>query len=156
MAEHSTQICHASEMAEETIKPAIGVVKMIGGDAILVLGVREDLTASDANVSWIVLTRSLVLLHRNQTQKSSRTSIILVNPSTRIILLESFDIHILSVGLLAAATNALKHADGTSTVLKYNEPPEARKPAEGWRIYVFKGKEQVGAFQSGLQQIRGI
>jgi len=45
-------------------------------------------------------------------------------------------------GLLAAATNIVKHADGTSTVLKYNEPPEARKPAEGWRIYVFKGKDQ--------------
>lgn len=53
----------------------------------------------------------------------------------------------LAVGLLAAATNIVKHADRTSTVLKYNEPPEARKPAEGWRIYVFKGKEQVGAFQ---------
>ena len=25
-----------------------------------------------------------------------------------------------------------------------HEPPEARKPAGGWRLYVFKGKEQVG------------
>lgn len=46
--------------------------------------------------------------------------------------------------MLAAATNSIKHADGTSTVLKYNEPPEARKPTGGWRLYVFKGKEQVG------------
>lgn len=30
-------------------------------------------------------------------------------------------------------------------VLKYNEPPEARKPVRNWRLYVFKGKEQVGA-----------
>lgn len=29
-------------------------------------------------------------------------------------------------------------------VLKYNEPPEARKPVRSWRLYVFKGKEQVG------------
>lgn len=29
-------------------------------------------------------------------------------------------------------------------VLKYNEPPEARKPSKTWRLYVFKGKEQVG------------
>lgn len=29
-------------------------------------------------------------------------------------------------------------------VLKYNEPPEARKPVKSWRMYVFKGKEQVG------------
>ena len=48
-------------------------------------------------------------------------------------------------GLLAAATNTVKLQDGTSTVMKYNEPPEARKPTVGWRLYVFKGKEQVGA-----------
>ena len=49
-------------------------------------------------------------------------------------------------GLLAAATNTVKKTDGTSTLLKYNEPPEARKPVVGWRLYVFKGSEQVGAF----------
>lgn len=48
-------------------------------------------------------------------------------------------------GLLAAATNTVQAADGTSTVLKYNEPPEARKPILSWRLYVFKGSEQVGA-----------
>lgn len=47
-------------------------------------------------------------------------------------------------GLLAAATNTVKNADGSSTLLKYNEPPEARKPNVGWRLYVFKGSEQVG------------
>jgi len=46
-------------------------------------------------------------------------------------------------GLLAAATNTVKHSDGTSTLLKYNEPPEARRPLVGWRLYVFKGDEQV-------------
>jgi smad nuclear-interacting protein 1 len=46
--------------------------------------------------------------------------------------------------LLAAATNTVKNVDGTSTLLKYNEPPEARKPLVGWRLYVFKGDEQVG------------
>ncbi|KAF6757503.1 smad nuclear interacting protein 1 [Ephemerocybe angulata] len=46
-------------------------------------------------------------------------------------------------GLLAAETNTVKAADGTSTVLKYNEPPEARKPLLGWRLYVFKGSEQL-------------
>ncbi|EJF63437.1 SMAD/FHA domain-containing protein [Dichomitus squalens LYAD-421 SS1] len=46
-------------------------------------------------------------------------------------------------GLLAAATKTVQHGDGTKTVLKYHEPPEARKPAVGWRLYVFKGKEQV-------------
>ena len=51
-------------------------------------------------------------------------------------------------GLLAAATNTVKAVDGTSTVLKYNEPPEARKPTLGWRLYVFKGSEQIGDFVS--------
>ncbi|KAJ3842813.1 SMAD/FHA domain-containing protein [Lentinula raphanica] len=47
-------------------------------------------------------------------------------------------------GLLAAETNTVKSIDGkNSTVLKYNEPPEARKPVLGWRLYVFKGEEQV-------------
>lgn len=46
-------------------------------------------------------------------------------------------------GLLAAATKTVQHGDGTKTVLKYHEPPEARKPVVGWRLYVFKGKEQV-------------
>ncbi|KAF9013402.1 SMAD/FHA domain-containing protein [Cyathus striatus] len=46
-------------------------------------------------------------------------------------------------GLLAAETNTVKAADGTKTVLKYNEPPEARKPVLGWRLYVFKDSEQV-------------
>ncbi|KIK57187.1 hypothetical protein GYMLUDRAFT_86934 [Collybiopsis luxurians FD-317 M1] len=47
-------------------------------------------------------------------------------------------------GLLAAETNTVKSVDGkNSTVLKYNEPPEARKPVLGWRLYVFKGEEQV-------------
>jgi smad nuclear-interacting protein 1 len=45
---------------------------------------------------------------------------------------------------LAAETNTIKAVDGTSTVLKYNEPPEARKPILGWRLYVFKDTKQVG------------
>ncbi|CAG8509281.1 6678_t:CDS:2 [Ambispora leptoticha] len=41
-------------------------------------------------------------------------------------------------GKLAAETNTFN-----GVVLKYHEPPEARKPAEKWRLYVFKGDEQV-------------
>ncbi|KAF8349269.1 smad nuclear interacting protein 1 [Amanita rubescens] len=46
-------------------------------------------------------------------------------------------------GLLAAETNTIRATNGESTVLKYNEPPEARRPTVGWRLYVFKGEEQV-------------
>ncbi|KAL9556854.1 hypothetical protein MBANPS3_001676 [Mucor bainieri] len=41
-------------------------------------------------------------------------------------------------GKLAAETNTVKGVE-----LKYNEPPEAAKPANKWRLYVFKGDEQV-------------
>lgn len=47
-------------------------------------------------------------------------------------------------GLLAAETNTVKASDGSATILKYNEPPEARKPVLAWRLYVFKDSEQIG------------
>lgn len=56
-------------------------------------------------------------------------------------------------GLLAAATKTVKNTDGTKTVLKYHEPPEARRPVIGWRLYVFKGSEQVGEHFSLLPPI---
>lgn len=42
-------------------------------------------------------------------------------------------------GLLAAEQNSFK-----GVVVKYAEPPEARKPTKKWRLYVFKGKEELG------------
>lgn len=44
-----------------------------------------------------------------------------------------------NTGLLAQEANTVK-----GVTLKYHEPPEARKPVENWRLYVFKGDEQVG------------
>lgn len=46
-------------------------------------------------------------------------------------------------GKLAAETNTVKGVE-----LKYNEPPEAAKPTTKWRLYVFKGDEQVGKAHS--------
>jgi smad nuclear-interacting protein 1 len=47
-------------------------------------------------------------------------------------------------GRLAAAANTIKTAN-RAIVLKYHEPPEARKPpaSQQWRMYVFKGEEIV-------------
>ncbi|TCD70527.1 hypothetical protein EIP91_002873 [Steccherinum ochraceum] len=45
-------------------------------------------------------------------------------------------------GLLAAETKTVKDASGNKTVLKYHEPPEARKPVVGWRLYVFKDNQE--------------
>jgi len=42
-------------------------------------------------------------------------------------------------GKLAAETNTYN-----GVVLKYFEPPEARKPTKKWRLYVFKGDKVIG------------
>jgi len=41
-------------------------------------------------------------------------------------------------GVLAADTNTVN-----GTLAKYSEPPEARKPKTKWRLYVFKGNEEL-------------
>lgn len=41
-------------------------------------------------------------------------------------------------GKLAAETNTYR-----GVVLKFSEPPEARMPAKRWRLYIFKGEEQL-------------
>ncbi|CAK7228381.1 hypothetical protein SCUCBS95973_006862 [Sporothrix curviconia] len=45
-----------------------------------------------------------------------------------------------TTGALAAASNAVAQADGSSITLKYHEPPEARKPSprDQWKLFVFK------------------
>jgi smad nuclear-interacting protein 1 len=49
-------------------------------------------------------------------------------------------------GLLAAETNTVNNI-----VLKYNEPPEARKPPahDAWRLYVFKGSDLLDTVHLG-------
>ncbi|KAI1399176.1 SMAD/FHA domain-containing protein [Hypoxylon fuscum] len=48
-------------------------------------------------------------------------------------------------GALAAATNSVVQSDGSKIVLKYHEPPEARKasPKDQWKLFVFKGEDIV-------------
>ena len=54
-----------------------------------------------------------------------------------------------TTGRLAVESNTIKSADGQAIVLKYHEPPEARKPlsSDAWRMYVFKGSEIVETLQ---------
>jgi smad nuclear-interacting protein 1 len=56
-------------------------------------------------------------------------------------------------GLLAAASNSVAQADGTSIVLKYHEPAEARKPSakDIWKLFVFKGAEIVETIELSLR-----
>lgn len=56
-------------------------------------------------------------------------------------------------GLLAAASNSVSQADGTSIVLKYHEPPEARKPPakDMWKLFVFKGSDIVDTIELSLR-----
>ena len=55
--------------------------------------------------------------------------------------------------LLAAASKSVAQADGTSIVLKYHEPPEARKPPakEVWKLFVFKGSDIVDTIELSLR-----
>ncbi|KAJ5338553.1 hypothetical protein N7452_005281 [Penicillium brevicompactum] len=57
-----------------------------------------------------------------------------------------------ATGRLAAESNTVQ-VEGTpgGIVLKYHEPPEARKapPKEAWRMYVFKGKDLLETVELG-------
>ncbi len=48
-------------------------------------------------------------------------------------------------GALAAVSNSVTQTDGSTIVLKYHEPPEARKPSpkDQWKLFVFKGEDLI-------------
>lgn len=55
-----------------------------------------------------------------------------------------------TTGLLAAETNTVQvGSSNEKIVLKYNEPPDARKPPASarWRLYIFKGADALGDVQ---------
>ncbi|KAF5592075.1 PML1 subunit of the RES complex [Fusarium subglutinans] len=54
-----------------------------------------------------------------------------------------------STGVLAAASNSVAQADGTTVTLKYHEPSEARKPSprDVWKLFVFKGQDIVDTIE---------
>lgn len=54
-----------------------------------------------------------------------------------------------ATGALAAASNAIAQADGSTIVLKYHEPPEARKPSpkDRWKLFVFKGPDIIDTIE---------
>ncbi|KAM7207968.1 SMAD/FHA domain containing protein [Naviculisporaceae sp. PSN 640] len=58
-----------------------------------------------------------------------------------------------NTGTLAAASNAVLQADGTTVALKYHEPPEARKPParDVWKMFVFKGSDIVDTIELSLR-----
>ncbi|KAI8964166.1 SMAD/FHA domain-containing protein [Daldinia sp. FL1419] len=56
-----------------------------------------------------------------------------------------------NTGALAAASNSVAQSDGSKIVLKYHEPPEARKasPKDQWKLFVFKGDDIVDTIPLG-------
>ena len=56
-------------------------------------------------------------------------------------------------GSLAAASNSIAQADGTTITLKYHEPPEARKPPprDSWKLFVFKGDDILDTIELGTR-----
>ena len=55
-----------------------------------------------------------------------------------------------NTGRLAAESNTV-NVNGNAVVLKYHEPPEARKPPAKapWRLYVFKGEDLLEVVELG-------
>jgi smad nuclear-interacting protein 1 len=58
-----------------------------------------------------------------------------------------------NTGLLAAASNSVAQADGSSITLKYHEPAEARKPParDQWRLFIFKGEDILDTVELSLR-----
>ncbi len=58
-----------------------------------------------------------------------------------------------NTGVLAAASNSVAQADGSTITLKYHEPPEARKPSpkDQWKLFVFKGPDIVDTIELGTR-----
>ncbi|KAI5305982.1 hypothetical protein KEM56_002654 [Ascosphaera pollenicola] len=58
-----------------------------------------------------------------------------------------------NTGKLAAETNTVIAKDGSTIVLKYHEPPEARKPPakDDWRLFIFKGDDLLETIELGGQ-----
>jgi smad nuclear-interacting protein 1 len=58
-----------------------------------------------------------------------------------------------TTGVLAAASNSVTQADGTTITLKYHEPAEARKPPprDAWKLFVFKGQDIVDTVELGTR-----
>ncbi|KAF3067405.1 Smad nuclear-interacting protein 1 [Daldinia childiae] len=56
-----------------------------------------------------------------------------------------------NTGALAAASNSITQSDGSKIVLKYHEPPEARKasPKDQWKLFIFKGEDIVDTVPLG-------
>ncbi|KAF4443833.1 hypothetical protein F53441_11292 [Fusarium austroafricanum] len=54
-----------------------------------------------------------------------------------------------STGVLAAASNSVAQADGTTITLKYHEPTEARKPSprDVWKLFIFKGQDIIDTIE---------
>jgi len=54
-----------------------------------------------------------------------------------------------NTGLLAAASNTVTQANGSTVTLKYHEPPEARKPSprDVWKLFVFKGADIIDTIE---------
>lgn len=58
-----------------------------------------------------------------------------------------------ATGVLAAASNSITQADGSTVTLKYHEPAEARKPPprDQWKLFIFKGGDIVDTIDLGAR-----
>ncbi|KAJ7133026.1 SMAD/FHA domain-containing protein [Mycena filopes] len=125
----------------DTVKETIGAAEILGGETT---GAAEGKTGGAAEI--VATTRS-VTVNENARKTEIGTTVDGMAAATEIDdaqLRLRVEIPVRALlDALARETNTVRAVNGDTTVLKYNEPPEARKPILGWRLYVFKGTEQV-------------
>lgn len=76
------------------------------------------------------------------------------DPSGELVAADSKEVekqkpNFVPTGLLAAESNSITQVDGTKIILKYHEPPEARKPPamDEWKLFVFKGPDIIDTIE---------
>ncbi|PGH16233.1 hypothetical protein AJ80_05256 [Polytolypa hystricis UAMH7299] len=110
---------------------------------------HRSTSPSRAALPQIAPTRSKKPLPSQVEAFTSETPIL--NSETSTPALDKEKPNFTSTGRLAAETKTITADDGTSIVLKYHEPPEARKPPakDAWRLYIFKGEDLLETIELG-------
>lgn len=104
---------------------------------------EADLSKNDRQSSSQLATGHKQQLHKPLPSQRDAFQGASTAPTSAIPAVEKQQPNFSTTGRLAAESNTVKSADGQAIILKYHEPPEARKPpsSHAWRTYVFKGSE---------------
>ncbi|KAI9807976.1 MAG: hypothetical protein M1825_005283 [Sarcosagium campestre] len=125
---------------------------------ILTSTVDEEMQMIEDVTDGVLIALLILTSHRNHIDdddQSKSSTAVAITPATGDVVpeeggdgpvLEKQQPNFAPTGALAAETNTV-----AGVVLKYNEPPEARKPPgrDAWRMYVFKGDDLLETVELG-------